>query len=97
LSLEVVYRPGGSGDRGHAHAVWIEPYVESEPPRPEVLSLFDPKPFTRLEAHDLLQAQVHELFNKEKFGDLESLVKRFRKKDEYRAGLSALNVLCRKP
>jgi len=92
LRLEVVFRPDGSGDRGHAHAVWIEPYVETEPPRPEVLSLFDPKPFTRLEADDLFRARVRDLFNKEKFSDLESLVNPLRKKDEYWAGLSALNA-----
>ncbi len=93
LRLEVVYRPGGSGAQGNAHAVWIDPYVSTDPPRPEVLACFDPKSFDRVEARAAFSRQVVDLLDKENFNELESLAKRYREKDEYWEGFSALDTL----
>jgi tetratricopeptide (TPR) repeat protein len=91
LRLEVVYRPGSSGDQGAAHAVWIEPYVAVDPPNAELMPYFDPKTFEHNEASEVFRQQVGELLEQEKFDDLEMLAKKYRENDDFTLGLTMLN------
>jgi tetratricopeptide (TPR) repeat protein len=92
LRLEVIHRPGGSGSKGRSHAVWIEPYVSTDPPSPDLLARLDPKPFERVDTRANFERRVRDLFDKESFSELEPLVKPYRAKDECWVGCSALDT-----
>ncbi len=92
LRLEVIYRPGTKGDQGHAHAVWIDPYVAAVPPAKDVLALFDPARFKLLETEEDLKNHVRALLQKEDFAALEEEAVRLRKSDISPRGLPLLGA-----
>ena len=91
LRLEVVYRPGATGDQGDAHAVWIDPYVTTDPTSPAVLAMFDPRRFARIEKTEDFLDHVRKLVDKGDFDELEACAKKAREDEDFAEGIALLS------
>jgi NPCBM/NEW2 domain/Domain of unknown function (DUF4034) len=83
LRLEAQFVPNTTGNEETAHAAWIEPYVSDEAVTPEALRLFSPERFNVYQSRRVEISKIRQLFDTERFADLEALAKQWRANDPH--------------
>ncbi len=90
LRLSTLYKPGMTGGGGRAHAVWLEPFVDTDPPPTGIIPLPKPELFQRDKQYEDFKQQVRAALEQEKFDRLEELAAEARTSSQYFNGSPAL-------